>query len=63
LEVCLDYIEREAISSACKFVAALTPLKIKSVLDVGCGRGTWLAEWISRGAREQMALISIAIAS
>lgn len=23
-----------------------------SVLDVGCGRGAWLAEWIARGLRE-----------
>jgi|GraSoi2013_115cm_1033766.scaffolds.fasta_scaffold26562_3 hypothetical protein len=45
-----DYIERGSITSAKRFSALIVPLlKIKSLLDVGCGRGAWLREWVNAG--------------
>jgi hypothetical protein len=45
-----EYIERGSIASAKQFSAFLVPLlDIKSVLDVGCGRGAWLREWKNAG--------------
>ena len=45
-----EYIERGSIASARRFSAFLAPLLgIKSVLDVGCGRGAWLHEWKAAG--------------
>ena len=45
-----DYIERGARSSARKFSRHLIEvLGVKSVLDVGCGRGIWLSEWLATG--------------
>jgi SAM-dependent methyltransferase len=28
------------------------PMRIESVLDLGCGRGVWLARWLQRGATD-----------
>src|SRR4051812_22950481 len=45
-----EYIERGSVASAqryCRFLAPL--LGIKSILDVGCGRGAWLGEWRRAG--------------
>jgi len=45
-----EYIERGSIISARRFSAFLAPLLgIKSILDVGCGRGAWLREWRASG--------------
>jgi 2-polyprenyl-3-methyl-5-hydroxy-6-metoxy-1,4-benzoquinol methylase len=45
-----DYIERGSITSAKRFSALIVPLlKSKSLLDVGCGRGAWLREWVNAG--------------
>src|SRR5712671_3783748 len=45
-----DYIERGARSSAKKFCQHLIKaLGVESVLDVGCGRGVWLSEWLASG--------------
>jgi len=45
-----EYIERGSTASAKQFSAFLVPLlNIKSVLDVGCGRGAWLREWKNAG--------------
>lgn len=45
-----EYIERGSIASAQRFCGFLAPLLgIKSVLDVGCGRGAWLREWRRAG--------------
>jgi SAM-dependent methyltransferase len=48
-----DYIERGARSSAKKVSAHLTKaLGIDCVLDVGCGRGVWLSEWLASGVSQ-----------
>jgi SAM-dependent methyltransferase len=48
-----DYMDRGSRRSAARLVpeiaAALEPT---SVLDVGCGRGVWLAEWKRAGVRD-----------
>ena len=45
-----EYIERGSIGSAKRFSSFLVPLLgLKSVLDVGCGRGAWLREWRNAG--------------
>src|SRR6267154_2028522 len=47
-----EYIERGSIASAKQFCTFLTPLlNVRSVLDVGCGRGAWLREWQNAGVR------------
>jgi hypothetical protein len=46
-----EYIERGSIASGKRFAAFIVPLLgVKSVLDVGCGRGAWLREWQNAGA-------------
>jgi len=43
--------DRTAATSADGLIRHLTDtLSIRSVLDVGCGRGVWLAQWKRRGA-------------
>lgn len=50
-----DYIEGGARRSATNVVRiVLTLLKSTSVLDVGCGRGVWLDEWMKAGIRDCM---------
>ena len=45
-----DYIDIGARRSAAVVVAEFNEmLPVRSVLDVGCGRGVWLAEWIRQG--------------
>lgn len=45
-----EYIERGSIASAQRFCGYLAPLLgVRSVLDVGCGRGAWLREWRRAG--------------
>ena len=45
-----EYIERGSIASAQRYCDFLAPLLgIRSVLDVGCGRGAWLREWQRAG--------------
>ncbi len=45
-----DYIEEGASRSAAVIVPLLAKLlPIKSVLDVGCGRGAWLRQWRRHG--------------
>jgi SAM-dependent methyltransferase len=48
-----DYMERGSRASARQILPLLaSDLPIRSVLDVGCGRGSWLAEWIERGVND-----------
>lgn len=48
-----DYIDRGARRSAAVVVAQLNEmLPVRSVLDVGCGRGVWLAELIRQGVAD-----------
>ena len=48
-----DYINQSAQSSAKSLIARLFPmLQPKSVVDLGSGRGVWLAEWQKAGAKE-----------
>jgi len=48
-----DYIEAGARRSARVVIGtALGALAPGSVLDVGCGRGVWLAEWRARGVAD-----------
>ena len=43
--------DRTAFASADGLVRHLAEvLPVRSVLDVGCGRGVWLAQWLRRGA-------------
>jgi ubiquinone/menaquinone biosynthesis C-methylase UbiE len=45
-----DYINQSAHSSARALIAALFPmLRPQSVIDLGGGRGVWLAEWQQAG--------------
>ena len=45
-----DYIEAGSRLSARTVVGILAAkLRAKTVLDVGCGRGAWLAEWLREG--------------
>lgn len=45
-----DYIDEGARSSARALIAAVQPwLGAQSVLDLGSGRGVWLAEWMAAG--------------
>ena len=47
-----EYIERGSTASAKRFSAFIAPLLgIKSILDVGCGRGAWLREWRDAGVK------------
>ena len=46
-----DYIDHGARSSAQTLISSLMEwLEPRSVLDLGCGRGVWLAEWQAAGA-------------
>lgn len=46
-------VDRTAALSADGLISRLAPvLSVKSVLDVGCGRGMWLARWLRNGASE-----------
>lgn len=48
-----DYIDASARASAQRFTALLFPiLQPTSVIDLGCGRGVWLDEWLRAGATE-----------
>lgn len=48
-----DYINHSAQSSARAVIARLsTTLRPRSVIDLGCGRGVWLAEWKAAGIPE-----------
>ena len=52
-----DYIEAGARESARTVVARMRGLlEIRSVLDVGCGRGIWLDEWTRQGVADVMGL-------
>jgi hypothetical protein len=48
-----DYINQSAHASAKTLIATLFPmLHPKSVIDLGSGRGVWLAEWQQAGAKD-----------
>jgi SAM-dependent methyltransferase len=48
-----DYINESAHSSARTLIAKLFPmLRPQSVIDLGSGRGVWLAEWQKAGATD-----------
>lgn len=48
-----DYIEQGSVRSAAAVIPVIRSLaRIESVLDVGCGRGVWLAEWERHGVRD-----------
>jgi SAM-dependent methyltransferase len=48
-----DYIQQGAKRSADVVTnQVLRLLRVDSVLDVGCGRGTWLAQWKTRGVSD-----------
>ena len=52
-----DYIERGARRSAARIVPLLrSALQPASVLDVGCGRGVWLAEWQRNGVGDALGI-------
>jgi SAM-dependent methyltransferase len=45
--------DRSAANSADAIIELLVRfLSIKSVLDLGCGRGLWLSKWLARGIEE-----------
>jgi len=49
-----DYVNASAGKSASLFIEKLVGISLSnqcpsSVLDVGCGRGIWVAEWLRRG--------------
>ena len=47
-----EYIERGSIASAKRFCSFIVPLlRVESLLDVGCGRGAWLREWLNAGVK------------
>jgi len=48
-----DYVDIGSSRSARHVIAAVRPhISVLSVLDVGCGRGIWLAEWRRSGIAE-----------
>lgn len=52
-QVFFDYVDEGAIRSAEVIVKHLFPLlKPDSVLDVGCGRASWLRAWKNAGCRQ-----------
>jgi SAM-dependent methyltransferase len=51
-----DFVDASAGKSARRFIELLeqsvfAARRVADVLDVGCGRGVWAAEWLRRGAR------------
>lgn len=45
-----DYIDRGSTHSATRIIPMMQAMiDIRSVLDVGCGRGAWLAAWCGHG--------------
>ncbi|MGS0706576.1 class I SAM-dependent methyltransferase [Acinetobacter sp. ANC 3781] len=45
-----NYIDFSSSRSATAFIKCIDlPFKINTVLDVGCGRGAWLAQWAEHG--------------
>lgn len=52
-----DYIDAGARTSARVMIDVVQPwLKVKSVLDLGSGRGVWLGEWIKAGVTDVAAV-------
>ena len=52
-----DYIEQGARRSATRLLPLIhQSLAPASVLDVGCGRGLWLAVWTQLGVRDVLGL-------
>ena len=48
-----NYLDRSSSLSAKRFLDLVDiGISVKSVVDVGCGRGAWLAEWRSRGVED-----------
>ena len=48
-----DYLDRGARRSAARMVPIVAGrLRPRSVLDIGCGRGVWLAAWIAAGIED-----------
>ena len=45
-----NYIDISSSRSAKKFIEMIIlPLNIQTILDIGCGRGAWIAEWEKSG--------------
>ena len=45
-----NYIDISSSRSAKNFIHDVTlPLQVNSILDIGCGRGAWIAEWHKNG--------------
>lgn len=48
-----NYLDRSSSVSAARFLEIFDiGIPVSSVLDVGCGRGAWLAEWRRRGVMD-----------
>ena len=47
-----DWVAQGAVRSAANLLPVLLPLAPASVLDVGCGRGTWLQQWRALGVAD-----------
>lgn len=48
-----NYIQRGSIESAKHIIPILMEnIKVKSVLDIGCGQGTWLSIWQELGVKD-----------
>jgi SAM-dependent methyltransferase len=48
-----DFVDRSSSRSAAAFLPKLDSIvNVESVLDVGCGRGVWLAAWKRLGKRD-----------
>ena len=46
-----EYVNAGAARSARHLLPVLSQnVPIRSVLDVGCGQGVWLSEWLNQGA-------------
>ncbi len=49
----LSYADISSRVSANTIIGLLLPLiKVRSVLDIGCAKGTWLKEWLTSGVME-----------
>ncbi len=52
-----EYINQGSLNSARTIIPLLLKsLAIKSVLDVGCGQGTWMRAWQEHGVQELLGL-------